>query len=68
MNDINTVQHDLKRDVHNILSLLKFIKSDEEIKDPEIKSMLNMSLDREGLICNQLNELCEYIKRVSHGI
>jgi predicted ATP-dependent Lon-type protease len=61
MKDINTIQHDLKRDVHNLLSLLKFIKEDEEIKDPEIKTMLDMALEKENSIHEQLRDLNDFL-------
>ncbi len=57
MNDIRKIKHDLKRDVHNILSLLKFINKDEEIKDPDLKQMLEMAISKEELIIEGLNEL-----------
>lgn len=57
MSDIHSIQHDLKRDIHNIVALLKFIKSDEEIKDPEIRSMLELALGREKTIIDSLNTL-----------
>lgn len=57
MSELHSIQHDLKRDIHNIVNLLKFINSDEEIKDPEIKSMLNMALDREKKIFDSLDTL-----------
>jgi predicted ATP-dependent Lon-type protease len=67
MKDINTIQHDLKRDVHNLLSLLKFIKEDEEIKDPEIKTMLDMALEKESTIHQQLNDLNDFFNGRLHG-
>lgn len=57
MSDIRKIKHDLKRDVHNILSLLKFINKDEEIKDPDLKQMLEMAISKEALIIEGLNEL-----------
>lgn len=57
MNDIRKIKHDLKRDVHNILSLLKFINNDEEIKDPDLKQMLEMAISKENLIIDGLNTL-----------
>lgn len=57
MKDIHAIHHDLKRDIHNILSLLKFIESDVEIKDPEIKLLLDMALKRESNISESLDVL-----------
>ncbi len=57
MKDIRKINHDLKRDIHNILSLLKFINKDEEIKDPDLKQMLEMAISKEGLVIEGLNEL-----------
>ncbi|MBG59495.1 MAG: hypothetical protein CMJ16_03455 [Peredibacter sp.] len=61
MENIHNIQHDLKKDIHNILNVLKFIKEDEEIKDPELLLMLNKNLERESDINQSLNTLDEYI-------
>ncbi|MFP5386736.1 MAG: hypothetical protein ACLGHN_11695 [Bacteriovoracia bacterium] len=55
MKDVQTARHDLKRDIHNILNLLKFIYSEEEIKDPEIKSMLELAIEREEQVVESLH-------------
>lgn len=57
MKDLKTAKHDLKRDLHNILSLLKFIKQVDEVKDPEIKLMLDMALKQESSIHESLETL-----------
>lgn len=57
MKEIRKVRHDLKRDIHNIMSLLKFINKDEEIKDPDLKQMLEMAISREDSIIDGLNQL-----------
>ena len=57
MKDISKMKHDLNRDFHNIMSLLKFINKDVEIKDEDIKQMLEMAISKENSIINNLNEL-----------
>lgn len=63
MNDIKTIQHDLKRDVHNLLTLLKFIKEENEVKDPEIKRMLELALNRETHIHDSLHHIDSIVRR-----
>lgn len=60
---MNEIHHDLKRDIHNLLSLLNFIKTDEEIKDPEIREMLELTLQNEKGIKQKLNSLGELLKK-----
>jgi hypothetical protein len=68
MKDIHSIQHDLKRDVHNIMNLLKFIKNEEEIKDPEIRSMLEMVLEREKVIFEKVITVSNYLKREQNEV
>ena len=55
-------QHDLKSDIHNVLTLLKFIREDEELQDPTLMTMLEKCLEREGRINQNLETLKETIK------
>jgi hypothetical protein len=68
MKDIHSIQHDLKRDVYNIMNLLKFIKNEEDIKDPEIRSMLEMVLEREKVIFEKVITVSNYLKRDQHEV
>lgn len=62
MNCPQKAQHDLKSDIHNVLTLLKFIQEDEELQDPTLKTMLEKCLEREGRINQNLETLKETIK------
>ena len=65
MKDMNLIEHDLRRDIHNLLSLLKFIKEEDEIQDSELKIMLEKNLEREQNIYETLGRLSQ-LNRVSH--
>lgn len=67
MSDILLVHHDLKRDLHNILFLLKSIQADEVIADPELKSMLDLAVERENKIMFSLNSLLGSNKEKQSG-
>lgn len=58
---LNEIQHDLRRDFYNMMSLLKFIKQEDLELDTELKSMLEMCLEREGQSISKLDELSNYI-------
>lgn len=62
MNNPYKAQHDLKSDIHNVLTLLRFIQEDEELQDPTLKTMLAKCLEREGRINQNLEALKETIK------
>jgi hypothetical protein len=59
MKERHAITHDLSRDIQNVMSLLKFIDVDEDIKDPEIKSMLKLAINRESAIFASLKALTE---------
>ena len=66
--DIHQIKHDLKRDVHNLINLLKFIKEDEVIKDPDLKTMLEIALQKENAIHQQLNDINEFVNGRLRGV
>ena len=51
MNELINAQHDIKRDLHNILCLLKFIKEDNELSNDDNQKMLDKCLQREDERC-----------------
>jgi hypothetical protein len=53
--DIQQMKHDLRRDIQNIMSVLKIINSELKVEDPEIKTLLQMSVDREEGIIKKLS-------------
>lgn len=59
MKERYTIHHDLRRDIQNVMSLLKFIDVDEDIRDPEIKNMLKLALKRESAIFDSIKALAE---------
>lgn len=57
MGNKNMLQHELRKEFHNILGILKIIKSENLITDSEMKHMIELSLDREKKITNHFEEL-----------
>ncbi len=57
MEQISNIQHDLRRDLHNLFNLLKFLKEEDQIKDAELKIMLDKNLEREKSINETLDKL-----------
>jgi hypothetical protein len=57
MEQILNLQHDLRRDLHNLFNLLKFLKEDDQVKDTELKLMLEKNLEREKNINETLDKL-----------
>lgn len=43
----NNIQHDLRREFHNMLGILKIINSEQIIQDEELKEMVTLCLSRE---------------------
>lgn len=43
----NNIQHDLRREFHNMLGILKIINSEQIIHDEELKEMVTLCLGRE---------------------
>lgn len=62
MGNIKEIQHDLRRDFYNMISLLKFIKEEEEItKDTELSTMLKMCLERETETIERLDHISKFL-------
>jgi hypothetical protein len=59
------LQHDLRREFHNMLGVLKIIKHDSIIKDAELKEMLDMCLSREQDVVKKFEELAILMEKVS---
>jgi len=53
----SSIQHDLRREFHNMLGILKIIKQDGGIQDEELNSMLDLCLQRELAVTQWLDEL-----------
>ena len=65
MEQIHNLQHDLRRDLHNLFNLLKFLKEENEVQDSELKIMLDKNLEREKSINETLDKLSQ-ISKVSN--
>ncbi len=65
MEQILNLQHDLRRDFHNLFNLLKFLKEENEIKDADLKLMLEKNLKREQNVNETLDKLSR-INKVSN--
>tara|TARA_Y100000768_G_C23983883_1_gene687554 strand:+ start:685 stop:888 length:204 start_codon:yes stop_codon:yes gene_type:complete len=65
MKSINTIQHDLRRDIQNVLNVLKFIKSDVEIKDHELKAMVDVGVNLEDSILTNMDKITKTLKEKS---
>jgi hypothetical protein len=55
--DIQKVKHDLKRDIQNVLTVLKMVNAEIVINDPELKNLLEMSVKSEEGIINKLTQI-----------
>ncbi len=53
----SNIQHDLRREFHNMIGILKIINHDLIINDHELKSMLELCLERESEVSVKLDEL-----------
>lgn len=62
----STIQHDLRREFHNMLGILKIIHHERLINDEELKSMLVMCLQREANINLKFEELSGLLE--SHNV
>lgn len=58
----SNIQHDLRREFHNMLGLLKIIKKDIIINDDELKTMIDMCLERENNVSSQFEELSNLLE------
>jgi len=61
--DIHQIKHDLKRDIQNIMSVLKMLNSEVQIDDPDLKSLLEMSVEREDGIIKKLTQILDTNER-----
>jgi len=61
MSHINEVQHDLRRDFHNMMSLIKFIHEEKLTTDEDISKMLKLCLEREENTIGNLNKISKFI-------
>lgn len=61
----SSIQHDLRREFHNMLGILKVIKNESVIKDEELKDMIGLCLGRENDITAKLDELTDYLEKMS---
>lgn len=66
MNKILTIEHDLRKEFQNILSILKIIKSENLDMDEELKEMIELCLSREDNITSRFCELSQITERL-HG-
>lgn len=57
MIDMKEIKHDVNRDVHNVMSLLRFINGEVKIEDKDIKSMLEAAINRESELISKINQL-----------
>lgn len=58
----SNIQHDLRREFHNMMGILKIIHNERLINDEELKSMLSLCLQREADINMKFEELSEYME------
>jgi len=62
MDELNQIKHDLNRDIHNLYSLLNFIKESKELKDEELKLMLDKNLERQKKVNDGLEQVFDKSK------
>lgn len=65
METSSALQHDLRREFHNMLGVLKIIKHDQIIEDSELKAMLEMCLSREQDVVTKFEELSSLMEKFS---
>lgn len=53
----SNIQHDLRREFHNMLGILKIIKHENVLQDEELKSMIELCLQREADVTQKFEEL-----------
>lgn len=61
----SALQHDLRREFHNMIGVLKIIKHDRIVEDAELKAMLDMCLGREQDVVKKLDELSSIMEKIS---
>ncbi len=57
-----SIVHDLKRDFHNLFTLLNFIKEDSSILDIELNEMLEANLAKYSEIEENLKKLSAIVR------
>lgn len=63
MDNIKKAQHDIKSNYFNLMYLLKFIKEDGELKNPDNISMLDKLLEKEDSITENIEMISEFINK-----
>lgn len=58
----SNIQHDLRREFHNMLGILKIIKHENVLQDEELKSMVELCLERESDVTQKFEELTELLE------
>lgn len=61
MKNARQSQHTIRRDVSNLLSLLKIISSKVEIEDADIREMIELSKLKENDLIHHLNVVSDFI-------
>jgi hypothetical protein len=61
--DIQMIKHDLRRDIQNIMSVLKMLNTEVNIDDPDLKTLLQMSVEREDGIIKKLSQILDTNER-----
>lgn len=62
MSSTNEIQHDLRKEFHNMLGLIKIIRNENFINDPELKTMIDECLSREGNVSCLLDSLNQVLE------
>jgi hypothetical protein len=57
MEEVLALHHDLRKDIHNVFSLLRFLKEENQIKDEDLRFMLEKNLEREKNVQTILEKL-----------
>lgn len=60
--ELGTIQHDLRREFHNMLGILKIIKHEQVIKDAELEAMVDLCLQRESGVTEKFEELSKHLE------
>ena len=58
----NEIQHELRKEFHNMLGILKIIKAENAISDQEIQGMIDLCLERENSISTHFNHLTQVLE------
>jgi hypothetical protein len=60
----SNIQHDLRREFHNMIGILKIIKHENILQDEELKSMIELCLEREGDVTQKFDELTGLLENI----